>query len=91
MTQLPVPYVDPAHLARFYFTASVQYLCQVNGPTINARNAFQTWIRMIVTESDFTDSVHVTERTTDSGLNGVSILSRYISHGQTQETDNLDD
>ena len=91
VTQLPVPYIDPVHLARLYFTASVQYFCRVNGPTINARNAFQTWIRMIVTESDFTDSVCVTDRTTDSGLNGVSILSRYISQGQTQETDTLED
>ena len=91
ITQLPVPYVDPDHLARLYFTASVQYSCLRTGPPINARGTFQKWIRMIVTESDFTDSLCVTERTTDSGLNGASILSRYISQGQPLERDSLED
>lgn len=86
VTQLPVPYVDPDHLVRLYLAAaSVQPSCLRTGPPINARGTFQKWIRMIVTESDFTDSLCVTERTTDSGLNGASILSRYISQGQTLE------
>ena len=80
---LPVPYIDPWRAGELYFAATIQHYCLLpDSPLYKIRINVRDWIRRILQSGDFTDTVAVTDKTTDSGLNGTSILARYISHKQ---------
>ena len=79
---VPEPYLDPWCIADRYFSAMLQYIClPVNSPLHRAVQSVTKWIERVVEKSTFRDPMNVTARTRDSGLNGASIVARYISHG----------